>query len=146
MSLVHAQGLGQSHGAFDVFSGISLSVPNDARIGLVGPNGIGKTTLLRILAGVAAPSKGTVHRAREARLGYLYQEAVEAFASRHHTIYAEMLTVYAHLQAQAAQLHELETRMAEGEFSDELFSLYSTVQEQFDSAGGYTYENRIQQV
>jgi len=42
MSILQAQQLGISYGAFDLFKGISLTVANDAKIGLIGPNGVGK--------------------------------------------------------------------------------------------------------
>ena len=56
-----------------------------------------------------------MHIARGSRLGYLRQEAVDAFADRSNTVYAEMLTVFADLQAQQARLHELEAQMAAGD-------------------------------
>jgi len=149
VSVLTAQNLAQSHGAFDVFSGIGFDVPEDARIGLVGPNGIGKTTLLRVLAGVDTPTTGSVHRARGVRLGYLRQEAVEAFADCGHTIYAEMLTVFASVLAQAEAMRALETRMAEargGDATAALLAEYGATQEAFERAGGYTYDVRIAQV
>jgi ATPase subunit of ABC transporter with duplicated ATPase domains len=48
---LNAHNVSQSFGALDLFSGVNVSIPNDGKIGLVGPNGIGKTTLLLILAG-----------------------------------------------------------------------------------------------
>src|SRR4030066_2504162 len=74
MALLTATDLAQAYGARDFFHGVSLAVPSRARIALVGPNGIGKTTLLRILAGLEAPDQGKGRRARGRRLGVLAQE------------------------------------------------------------------------
>ncbi|MBE2237451.1 MAG: ABC-F family ATP-binding cassette domain-containing protein [Caldilineaceae bacterium] len=145
MSMLTISNLGFAFGDYDVFLGISASIPNDGKIGLVGPNGIGKTTLLRVLAGLAQPSSGNVTMARSTRIGYLRQEAVEAFAGRHNTVHDEMLKVFAGLHEQEAQLHDLEHRMAEAH-SDDLLAEYSAAQDAFERAGGYEYELRIGQV
>lgn len=146
MAILTCTNIGQSFGNFDLFSGISAQVPNDGKIGLVGPNGIGKTTLLRILAGLSAPSSGVVHFARGARMGYLRQEAMDAFAGRDNTVYQEMLTVFAELRRQEASLRDMETAMSSEGVTDELFETYSQAQTRFEVEGGYTYELRIQQV
>jgi ATPase subunit of ABC transporter with duplicated ATPase domains len=66
----------KSHGAQLVLSGVSVVVPFGARIGLVGPNGVGKSTLLRILAGLEEPDAGSVRRSPPSlAVGYLPQEA-----------------------------------------------------------------------
>ncbi|MFN3334466.1 MAG: ATP-binding cassette domain-containing protein, partial [Caldilinea sp.] len=142
MSMLTISNLGVSFGDYDVFLGVSASIPNDGKIGLVGPNGIGKTTLLRVLAGLMPPTTGSVTLARGTRIGYLRQEAVDAFAGRHNTVHDEMLKVFAGLREQEAQLRELEHRMAE-EHSDELLAEYSAAQSAFEHAGGYEYETRI---
>lgn len=145
MSMLTITNLGFSFGDYDVFLGISASVPNDGKIGLVGPNGIGKTTLLRVLAGLVQPTSGSVTLARGTRIGYLRQEAVDAFAGRHNTVHDEMLMVFAGLRQQEGRLRALEHRMAEAH-SDELLAEYSAAQEAFERAGGYDYELRISQV
>jgi len=145
MSILTASNLGISFGAFDLFSGISLTIPNDGKIGLIGPNGIGKTSLLLLLAGINPPTTGKVHLARGRRMGYLRQEAVDAFADRTNTVFAEMLTVFTALQEQQDRLHLLEAEMANGGCSDSLLETYGCQQEDFLLAGGYDYELRIQQ-
>jgi len=75
MSLISVSSLSKSYGPTDIFSGLSFSVSKGARMALVGPNGVGKTTLLRILVGVDEASSGTVSRSRGVRTGYLSQEA-----------------------------------------------------------------------
>ena len=146
MSLITIQNLGLSIGARDVFRGISASLPNDAKVGLIGPNGVGKTSLLRIIAGMGAASSGSVHVAQGARLGYLRQEAVEAFAGREHTVYDEMLTAFAKVHELTARLQAMEARMSAGDASDDLLAEYGAAQEALAHAGGYDYEVRIEQV
>jgi ATPase subunit of ABC transporter with duplicated ATPase domains len=64
-----------SHGADEVFSGVSLTVGAGSRIGVVGPNGVGKTTLLRLLAGLEEPERGRVRLSPPGlSVGYLPQE------------------------------------------------------------------------
>ena len=145
MSMLTFSNLGLAHGDFDVFIGLSGGIPNDAKIGLVGPNGIGKTTLISILAGVTKATAGNVNVARDTRIGYLRQEAMAAFAERNNTLIAEMLTVFEPLRAQEARLRELEAQMADGTHP-ELMDEYSHSQEAFERAGGYDYEVRIDQV
>jgi ATP-binding cassette subfamily F protein 3 len=145
MSILTAENLGLSFGAFDLFAGITVTIANDSKIGLIGPNGVGKTSLLLLLAGITEPSRGNVRLARGKRIGYLRQEAMDAFGDRTNTVYAEMLSVFAGLKAQQAHLTELEENMSAGQISEELLTEYGELQAAFEAAGGYDYEVRIKQ-
>jgi ATP-binding cassette, subfamily F, member 3 len=145
MSILTTQNLSLSFGDFDLFTGISIRIEQNSKIGLIGPNGIGKTSLMLIIAGVNLPSDGQVHIARGRRLGYLRQEAVDAFAARDSTVYAEMLTVFKYLQAQQTQLHTMEAQMAAGDFTEKLLEKYGELQTRFEHAGGYDFDVRIRQ-
>jgi ATP-binding cassette subfamily F protein 3 len=138
--------VGMAFGDYDVFSGMTASVARDAKIGLVGPNGIGKTTLLGILAGVVTSTAGKVTHAAGTRIGYLRQEAMAAFAERQNTLHGEMLTVFGELRAREARLREIEHEMSDGTATDTLFEEYARAQEAFERDGGYSYEWWIDQV
>jgi ATP-binding cassette subfamily F protein 3 len=140
MPLLSAQNLSKSFGPVDLFTSVSLSIPHRARIGLVGANGIGKTTLLRILAGEEESSGGVVNHARSARIGYLPQEAV---LDSKLTLWEEELTVFAPLIQMQNELHILEARLSNETQSDALLEEYGRLQAAFDHAGGYTYENQL---
>lgn len=140
MPLLSAYDLSKSFGAADIFTSVSLSIPHHARIGVVGANGIGKTTLLRILAGVEESSGGAVHHARNIRIGYLPQEAV---LDSNLTLWEEELTVFSSLLEMQKEMRTMEERLEiEGE-SEVLLSEYGRLQATFDHAGGYTFENQL---
>jgi ATP-binding cassette subfamily F protein 3 len=143
MSILTTSGLAKSYGAQDVFWDVSIQIARGDKIGLVGPNGEGKTTLLRILAGLEEPSAGTMQRARGLRVGYLPQIAD---LNSERTVYAEMLTAFSDLRAQQAELRRLEKEMADPTRREETMRRYDELLTRFELAEGYTYETRIRQV
>jgi len=143
MSLITANELAKSYGSVDIFGGIHLAIPKDARIAIVGPNGIGKTTLLRILLGDEEPTSGNIARARNLKMGYLPQEA--ALESQH-TLWEECLSALTELLAMEAELWDLEHQMSDPGQTDEALAKYGKIQIIFERMGGYTYETRIRQI
>jgi ATP-binding cassette subfamily F protein 3 len=142
MSLLSAVNLGKSFGPEDIFENISVSIPHQARIGLVGPNGVGKTTLLRILADLDEPSSGSVYRARGLRIGYLPQNAT---LDSKRSLWNECLTAFEHLQKMQEKLSGLERAMSYDPIrTKSLLDAYGKLQTEFEHLGGYTYETRIQ--
>ncbi len=77
---VEVEGLSKGYGADPLFSGLDLMVEVGERIAVIGPNGIGKTTLLRTLVGELAPDAGTVKWAENVKLGYFAQDHAADFA------------------------------------------------------------------
>src|SRR5512134_2223035 len=143
MSLITANSLSKSFGAEDIFANISFSVAKGARLALVGPNGIGKTTLLRILIGQEEPSSGTVTRAKSLRMGYLPQEA--DFELRG-TLWDICLEPFADLLRLQQELEKLEVEMSEASKRDQALARYGRLQQNFEQRGGYVYQVRIKQV
>ncbi len=72
-NLVNLERVSQAYGVRPILAGVSLGVGESQRIGVVGRNGDGKTTLLRILAGLEQPDEGRVSRSRATRIGFLTQ-------------------------------------------------------------------------
>ncbi len=139
MALITAGALSKSFGPDDIFSGISFSLPHRARVGLVGPNGVGKTTLMRILAGLEDSSGGTVSYARNLKIGYLPQNAI---LNSDKSLWDESLTVFSGLLDMQAELIRLEKLMAESH-DEAILESYGKLQSEFEHQGGYTFENRM---
>jgi ATP-binding cassette subfamily F protein 3 len=142
MSILSTSNLGKSYDPVDIFSGISVSIPHRARIGLVGPNGVGKTTFLRVLLDIESPSEGSLQYAKNLTTGYLPQNA--EFNSDN-TLWIECQEPFKNLIQMRSELQQLEFEMAQGNLSDEMLEFYGKRQETFELAGGYIFENQIRQ-
>ena len=102
--LLSAEGLVKTYGTRDILREVSLHLERGDRVGVIGVNGTGKSTLLRILAGVEEPDGGTVRRDPNVRLEYLPQDP--AFSGEH-TVLEQ---VFAGLSQEARELQEYEAR------------------------------------
>ncbi|MDY6874017.1 MAG: ABC-F family ATP-binding cassette domain-containing protein [Chloroflexota bacterium] len=142
MSLLNAQNLAKSFGPDDIFEGISLSIPRGARIAIVGPNGVGKTTLLRILIGEDYANSGALQQAKDLTIGYLPQEAT---LSDDGTLWETCLPAFEDLIAMQAKLEQLMATMSDPDQAEEAVTRYGALEQTFERLGGYTYEVRIKQ-
>ena len=143
MSFITANSLSKSFGAEDLFANVSFSVAKGARLALVGPNGIGKTTLLRILIGQEEPSSGTITYARNMRMGYLPQEADFELTG---TLWDVCLEPFADLLRLQGELEKLESEMSDPVNGQQALARYGSLQQDFERRGGYVYQVRIKQV
>ncbi len=143
MSLVTATNLSKSFGPVDLFSGVSFAIPKGSRLALVGPNGCGKTTLLRILVGLDEPSGGKIARAKAVRIGYLPQEAEFEMEG---TVWDACFAVFTDLIDRQAELEKLEAEMSAQETRDQALVRYGPLQHEFERRGGYTFHTNIKQV
>ena len=141
MTIISVSNLTKSFGHRDIFAGLSFGVEKGARLGIVGPNGVGKTSLLRILAGVDDASSGSMHRARGVQLGYLPQEADFQMTG---SLWDVCENVFADIIEQQEELTRLEHQMANND--SEIIERYGALQHEFERRGGYTYQTRIRQV
>ena len=113
------------------------------RIGLIGYNGTGKSTLLKLFAGEYMPSGGTVERSRSTSIGYLHQDLLSFDTSE------SILEVALHAFDVAKRIEkELEEilKQIEKSSTDELLHAYSEKLHEFEEAGGYTIEHRTEEV
>jgi ATP-binding cassette subfamily F protein 3 len=143
MSILVAERIAKSFDPNDIFWDVSCSVARGDRIALVGRNGTGKTTLLRILAGIEPPTAGHVHRAKGLRIGILPQEARLEGPG---TLWQEMMTAFEPLLAMEARLHELEAEMADPAREQQALEAYAPLRERFEQLGGYSYQDRARHV
>jgi ATP-binding cassette subfamily F protein 3 len=128
-----------------ILAGVSLSVEAGDRIGIVGRNGEGKSTLLKALGGVLVPLRGSISLQRGAKAGYLQQDVTLDMGD---TLFGAAERAFERLHALHEQQHQLYDAMA-GANGDELEKLMQQVGEietQIDAMGGLETEHRISEV
>ena len=130
-----------------ILDGVSAVLEDNDRVGLIGANGIGKSTLLHILCGKLDPDGGEVGVSRGVRIGMLEQNSG---LSRGRTVYAEMQSVFAEERTVEAKLRELETEISASPVHDEgynrLCEEYSRLSAWFEAREGYQMDVRIRMI
>jgi ATP-binding cassette, subfamily F, member 3 len=116
--------------------------PSD-RIGLIGYNGTGKSTLLKVLVGEISPSAGSVEKGRETTIGYLHQDLLSFDTNE------AILEVALHAFDKAKQIEkqlDIITKQLEKTETEELLHIYSEKLHEFEEAGGYEIQHKTEQV
>ncbi|MFD8840378.1 ABC-F family ATP-binding cassette domain-containing protein [Streptomyces griseofuscus] len=127
-----------------VLHDVSLSVSRGERVGLIGENGRGKSTLLRALAGELAPQRGRVVRAVTGRVGFLAQQPDFPPGSTIEDVLAQATAEFREL---SARMHAAEERMSsESGDLDAVMEEYGRLQEEFTRRGGWELGARVGEV
>jgi ATP-binding cassette subfamily F protein 3 len=119
---------------------VTVTVEPGRKVGLIGRNGTGKTTLLKLLTGQLEPTAGAVQRPSDVTIGYQAQELRYEPGA---TVFQEMRRVFAPALAREARLRELEAAMADAP-SDKHLKEYERLQREQERAGVYDIDRRIE--
>lgn len=135
----------KSYGAQEVLRGITFQINPGEHVGLVGRNGAGKTTILRLITGAETADKGQFDSMRGLRFGVLAQH-VDFHGAE--TVMEAALAVFENLRSLESKMRELEHAMTEksGEELDRVMHDYSEAQHTYELEGGFSYHARAEAV
>ena len=143
--MIIAQGhdLEKQFGANTLFKNVNFSIDSNARIGLIGPNGVGKTTLLKIMTGEEEATHGDFTINKNIDVGYIAQEND---LNENKTIWDEMLSVFTPLINMGKKIRDLQEEMSANPRKKDLLKQYDQFQYSFEQQGGYTYQADIKSI
>ena len=135
--------ISKSFAGVEIFSDVSLQIKSGEKIALVGRNGIGKTTLFKILLGELSHERGEITKTKGVTIGYLPQEIK---LDKTWTLLDEVMDAFSHLLDMESRMEKLEQKIALGESDHAEMIEYGHLQEQFEREGGFIYQSRIEEV
>lgn len=135
-------------GAKVLFDEVSLRVAGKDRVSLVGSNGAGKSTMLKVIAGLIKPDEGEVAVSKHTTVGYLPQEGIEYTGK---TLYEEVYSSAGDINAIQEEMRQIEKEMEEFQdtMSDEFMDLineYGELQERFQMLDGFKIKSKIEKI
>ena len=144
MIILSVQNVAKSFGINAVLRDVSLTIQQGERIGLVGVNGCGKSTLMRIIAGLDSQDSGEIALVRGTRIGYLAQQNMVTSGE---SIWNELQSVYEPVFAMEKRLRELENEMAHAHTDEQHFSHlsadYDRLMHRFEESDGDAWKSMV---
>ena len=140
--ILQLEQLSKSFGGRTLFAGVNLRLEAYDHLALVGPNGAGKTTLLRIITGQEDADAGRIVLAKDARIGYLEQEAIEMGDN---PVFEEVLSSQVEILEAERRLRKLEHELGANPTEAQLAAA-GRARDNYELLGGYTIESKVRSV
>lgn len=142
MALIQVSNISKTYLVEPIFEDISFRIEPGEKIGLIGNNGTGKTTLMQILTDHLSVDTGSIVFQKDLQFGYLSQQ-VNIQSSKN--IYEECVEVFAHLIDAEKKIRKMEEEMSHlrGQELEEHMDKYAKIMEDFEAKGGYGWQSLI---
>lgn len=132
----------KAFGSQELFQNLSFQIKGKEKTAIVGKNGIGKTTLLDIIAGIEDMDSGELIKDKDCKVGYLKQTV---FQSDDITAEEEFEKCFESIHSCESRLKEIELQM-QTEYSEEILERYGRLQQRYEEMGGYDYQTEIKTI
>jgi ATP-binding cassette subfamily F protein uup len=143
MPVLTAHAVTKAYGLRPLFDRATFTIRRGEKVALLGPNGTGKSTLLRVLAGIEPLDTGTIDRRRDAEILYLSQEPDLDPTRTPREIAREGLNLW---HAAKSRYDEVSERIGAGEVSDAILELQATLAEDVERHGGWSRDHEVDEI
>ncbi|MEE0443387.1 MAG: ATP-binding cassette domain-containing protein, partial [Acutalibacteraceae bacterium] len=140
MTVLSFQNLAFSFGERELFRNVNFEINDKEKVGFIGSNGVGKTTILKLIRGELEPTEGAIVTGKEARLGYMEQHTC---SKKGMTLYDELIGVFDDLISLEIEINQVNYRLEHnlGDMEDDL-RLQDELTTKFNNGGGLTFRSR----
>lgn len=140
MAILNVQKLNMSFGDRNLFSEVSFEINEHDKVGFVGANGVGKSTVFKIITGELSATSGETVKARNTTIGYMEQHTCKV---PERTVFDELLTVFEPLMLMEHELEEIAAKIESNhKNTDELIKRQVYLTEEYERRGGLVYKSR----
>lgn len=126
-----------------LFKNISFEINSGDKIALIGKNGTGKSTLIKMIIGDIREDDGTIFINNKAHIGYLSQDII---SNQSKTLYEEMLEVFKDVTVLESKINSILHQIEKEPTNNELLTTYSNMQHHYEILGGYEYQYKIDMI
>ena len=140
MNILSVSKLTKEFNGETLFKNISFEINSKDKIAIIGKNGTGKTTLLKMILGDLRIDSGEIHKNLKANIGYLSQNVI---SKKDNTLMDEMLEVFEELVFLENRLSELSKELEQDPHNEEILNNYSKTENNYNTKGGYEYHYKI---
>lgn len=140
MTVLSFQNLAFSFGERELFRNVNFDINDKEKVGFIGSNGVGKTTILKLIRGELEPTEGAVIIGKDARLGYMEQHTC---SKKGRTLYDELISVFDELMDLEIEINQVNYRLEHGLGNmEEDLRLQDELTTKFNNDGGLTFRSR----
>lgn len=139
MAVLSVHNLEMSFSERVLFSQVSFDIESSDKVGFIGVNGVGKTTLFKILCGKMEQTGGDFFTSKNLKIGYMEQHAC---SNSENTVYNELLSVFPHLIKMEEEIDRLNLDLEMGRSDEKTIMRQTELMEQFTSMDGLVYKSR----
>lgn len=142
MAVITFNNVSKSFGAAQILDEASFAIGSGEKIALVGPNGSGKTTILKLIAGQDVPDGGSITILPGVTIGFMTQDSE---LDGNGILIDEVSNASAQVKSLEREMRRLEAIMSstDDDFLNDLLTKYGEIQAEFDRLGGYTFESDV---